>query len=86
MHKIDQVPKITTDAVQLPGHQGVARSQAFQTGVQAGSVVALAGGMVFIEAIRWDAGPEQRIALQVEYGVTTRSVRNRTLRGRGSAR
>ena len=43
-----------------------------RSGVKPGPVVTLAGGMVFIEAIRWNAGPEQRIALQVEHLRTIR--------------
>jgi hypothetical protein len=61
------MPQIAADTIELPGQQGVALAQAFQAGVQPGSVIALAGGVVVVEALRWNARRQQRVALQVEH-------------------
>ena len=65
MHRVDQVPQVAAEAVELPDDQRIALAQRLQAGGQAGPVVPLAGGGVFVEVAGIDAGGEQGIPLQV---------------------
>ena len=65
MHRVDQVPQIAAQPVELPDDQRIALPQRLEAGGQAGPVIPLAGGGVFIEVPGIDACGEQGIALQV---------------------
>jgi hypothetical protein len=67
VHRVDQVPEIPAEAVELPDHERIAFPQRLQAGRQAGSIVAAAGGEVLVEVLRPDAGGEQGIPLQVQH-------------------
>jgi hypothetical protein len=64
--EIDQVAQVAAEPVELSRHQRVALPQRLEARLQARPIIALAGSLILIEVSRFDAGGEQRIALQVE--------------------
>ncbi len=58
--------QVAAESVKFPRHQRVAQPQRLETRLQTRPIVALAGGLVLVEVSGFDAGGEQRIALQVE--------------------
>ena len=66
MDKIDQVAQVAAEPVEFPRHQRVALPQRLEAYFKTRPIVPLAGCLVLIEMSRFDAGGEQRIALQIE--------------------
>jgi hypothetical protein len=64
LDRVDQMPQIAAETVQLPDHQGVAPLQRLETGGQPGTVIPAARGEILIDAIGLDTGGKQRIALR----------------------
>ena len=52
MHRIDRVPQVTDQAVELPDDERIAIPQRLEAGGQAGPVVPLAGNGVLVEVPR----------------------------------
>jgi hypothetical protein len=66
MDEIDQMAQVAAEPVELPRHQRVALPQRLEACFQTRPIVALAGRLILVEVSRFDAGREQRIALQIE--------------------
>ena len=66
MDKIDQVAQVAAEPVEFSRHQRVALPQRLEARLQTRPIVALAGRLVLVEVSWFDAGGEQRIALQIE--------------------
>jgi len=56
MNRVDQVPQIAAQAVKFPDKEGIASPKCFQADSQAGPVIPLAGGRVFIDVLGNDPG------------------------------
>ena len=67
MDEIDQMAQVAAEPVELPGDQDVALAQGLEAGGEAGTVVALAGGVVLVEIPGRHAGGQERVALQVRH-------------------
>ncbi len=60
------MPQVAPQPIQLPQHERVAGLQSFEAGLQAGPGVVPAGGEVLVDAPRFDAGLNHRVALRGE--------------------
>lgn len=61
--EIDQMAQVAAEPIELPGDQHVALTQGLEAGGEAGPVVALAGGVIFVEVLGCHLSGEQRIQL-----------------------
>jgi hypothetical protein len=66
MNEVDEVPQVTTEPVELPGHERVAGPQRLETRFQPGPLVLLAGRMILIKLAGRNTCAEQSVALEVE--------------------
>ena len=63
VHQLDDVPERAADPVELPDHEGVALPRHVQGTGEAGAAGDGAGAGVVVDALRRDAGSQQRVAL-----------------------
>ncbi len=65
-HDLQEVWEAPAETVELPHHDGVARLEVGEAGLQPGPVVPGSGGVVLVEVAVVDAGGHERVALQVD--------------------
>ena len=58
--------QVAAEPVEFPRYQRIALPQRLEARLQTRPIIALAGRLVLVEVSWFDAGSEQRIALQIE--------------------